>query len=421
MSSTASAPESHQRPNMRRDASWSAVIAGFVAVVISYAGPLLVVLEAARAANLPAAVTVSWVWAISVGSGLCCLVLSWAIRQPVMIAWSLPGAALMVAVLPGYVAQNRLGEVIGAYLVAGVLSALLGITGLFGRLIAATPRPITAAVLAGVLFPFAIKVGSAVLEAPVVAGGLLLAYLVGRRLMPRYAVFLAMAVGGLLAVVTGSTHAIHVPLALTTPVWITPQFSLDAILGLGIPLLIVTAAGQNAPGLIVMHTSGFGARDRLLLSSCGIASAVFAPFGSHALNLAAVTAAIGTSQESHPDHHRRYIAGVSCGVFYLIGGFLAAFIVALFAAIPHGMTTALAGVALLAPLQASLFDSMHTGQHHRSVIEAALITLAVTLSGIQPFGVVSAFWGLVAGVIAYAVLRPHGHRAETAGAEGTGG
>ena len=209
--------------------------------------------------------------------------------------------------------------------------------------------------------------------------------------------------------------------ALTTPVWITPTFSLDAILGLGIPLLIVTAAGQNAPGLIVMHTSGYDANDRLLLGSCGVASAIFAPFAGHALNLAAVTAAIATSRESHPDHERRYVAGMACGVFYLLRGFLATFIVSLFAAIPAGMITALAGVALLAPLQNSLFDAMHEGPHHRSVIEAALITLAVTLSGIQPFGVVSAFWGLLAGVLAYAVLRPRARRAGAADPEGTGG
>ncbi|OYO21905.1 benzoate transporter [Enemella dayhoffiae] len=402
MPSTATVP----RPNLIRDSSFSAIIAGFVAVAISYAGPLLVVLEAARAAGLPAEVTASWVWAVSVGSGLTCLVLSWLTRQPVMVAWSIPGAALLIAVLPGYVAQNRLGEVIGAYIFTGVLSAILGVTGLFGKLIAATPKPITAAVLAGVLFPFAIKVAQAVVQVPIVAGGLVLGYLVGRRLIPRYAVFVSMAVGGVLAAATGSTQAFNLHFALTTPVWITPSFSLDVLLGLGIPLLIVTAAGQNAPGLIVMHQSGYDANDRLLLGSCGVLSAVFAPFACHALNMAAVTAAIATSRESHPEHNRRYIAGMSCGVFYVIGGFLATFIVSLFSAIPAGMITALAGVALLAPLQNSLYDTMHEGAHHKSVIESALITLAVTLSGIQPFGIVAAFWGLLAGILAYAILRP---------------
>lgn len=390
------------RPHLRRDASLSAVLAGFVAVAISYAGPLLVVLEAARAGGLSPQLTASWVWAISVGSGLVCLVTSWWTKQPVMVAWSIPGAALLITSLGDY----RFSDAIGAYVVCGVVSVLLGATGLVGRLLQAVPRPITAAVLAGVLFPFALKVAAAVVGQPVVAGGLVLGYLVGRRWQPRYAVFLALATGGLLAVVTGQAKAMAVRLTLTTPTWTTPTWSWDAILGIALPLLIVTAVGQNAPGLIVMHNSGYDADDRLLLGASGVASVLAAPFGSHALNMAAVTAAIATSEESHPDHDRRYVAGMACGFFYVLGGFAADTIVSLFSAIPAGMLTALAGVALLSPLQASIYDTMHEGDHHRSVTEAALITFAVTASGVQALGIVSAFWGLLAGVVAYAVLRP---------------
>lgn len=386
---------------LRADASASALRAGFVAVAISYAGPLLVTLEAARAAGLPPNLTSSWVWAISVGSGVVSLALSWLTRQPVMVAWSIPGAALLVTLL----GTVSFAEAVGAYIACGLFSAVLGATGLLGRLIAAVPRPVTAAVLAGVLFPFAVKVATAVVGEPVVAGGLILGYLVGRRLNPRYAVFLAMAVGGVLAIVTGKTDVLAVRLELTIPTWTTPVFSVPAILGIAIPLFIVTAAGQNAPGLIVMHNSGYAANDRLLLGVSGLASAVFAPFGSHQLNMAAVTAAIATSPESHPDPARRYVAGMSCGVFYILGGFASTFIVSLFSAIPPGMITALAGVALLSPLQGALYDTMHEGPHQPAVIEAALLALAVTVSGVQPFGIVSAFWGLLAGVGAYAILR----------------
>jgi benzoate membrane transport protein len=394
------------RPNLRRDVSTSAIIAGFIAVAVSYAGPLLVTLEAARAGGLSPELTASWVWAISVGSGVMSLMFSWFTRQPIMVAWSIPGAALLVTSLGPYVEADRFSDVIGAFIVCGIASAVLGITGLVGKLIAATPKPITAAVLAGVLFPFAIKVAQAVVENWLVAGGLIIGYLIGRRWNPRYAVFVAMAVGGLLAVISGATNPLAVEVALTVPVWVTPTFSLEAILEIAVPLFIVTAAGQNAPGLIVMHNSGYQSNDKLLLGSAGVASAIFAPFGSHALNFAAVTAAIATSAESHPDKRRRYIAGMSCGVFYIVGGFLATFIVSLFSAIPPGMITALAGVALLSPLQNSLYDTMHEGKHHKSVIEAALITLAVTISGITAFGIVSAFWGLIAGIVSYAILRP---------------
>lgn len=387
--------------NLRRDTSASAVLAGFIAVAISYAGPLLVTLEAARMAKLSPELTASWVWAISVGSGVVCLIMSWLTRQPVMVAWSIPGAALLITQLTAY----PFADVVGAYIVCGLASALLGATGLVGKLLTMVPKPITAAVLAGVLFPFSIKVAAAVVGAPVVAGGLVLGYVVGRRWNPRYAVFVAMAIGGVLAVATGAAQPLAVRLSVTTPVWTTPTFSLDAILGVALPLFIVTAAGQNAPGLIVMHNSGYETNDRLLLGVSGLASVVFAPFAAHALNMAAVTAAIATSAESHPDRDRRYVAGMSCGVFYILGGFFATFIVSLFSAIPPGMITALAGVALLPPLQNSFYDTMHEGRHHPSVLEAALITLVVSVSGIQPFGIVAAFWGLLAGAVAYAILR----------------
>lgn len=400
MSDTATRPA--HKPSIRRDFSVSATIAGFVAVAISYAGPLLVTLEAARAANLSPELTATWVWSISVGSGLICLIMSWITKQPVMVAWSIPGAALLITQL----AVFPFSDVVGAYIVCGAVSIVLGVTGWFGKLIAAVPKPITAAILAGVLWPFAIKVATAVVDQPIIAGGLVLGYLIGRRINPRYAVFVAMAAGGILAMATGATEALAIRLAVTIPTWTTPTFSIEAILGVAVPLLIVTAAGQNAPGLIVMHNSGYRANDRLLLGACGVGSVVFAPFACHALNMAAVTAAIATSTESHPDKDRRYIAGMSCGIFYIIGGFLATFIVSLFAAIPAGMITALAGVALLSPLQASLYDTMHEGKHHKSVLEAALITVAVTVSGIAPFGIVAAFWGLLAGIISYAILRP---------------
>ena len=240
-------------------------------------------------------------WAISVGSGVVCLIFSWITRQPVMVAWSIPGAALLITQLGLY----PFSDVIGAYIVCGVVSAILGATGWLGKLLAAVPKPITAAVLAGVLFPFVIKVATAVVATPIVAGGLVLGYLVGRRWNPRYAVLVAVAVGGLLVVTTGATQALAIRMAVTVPTWTTPTFSLDAILGIAVPLFIVTAAGQNAPGLIVMHHSGYEANDRLLLGACGIASVLFAPFASHQLNMAAVTAAIATSGESHPDKNRR--------------------------------------------------------------------------------------------------------------------
>ncbi|GAA1749421.1 benzoate/H(+) symporter BenE family transporter [Kocuria aegyptia] len=392
-----------ERPGrgLRRDWSASAALAGFVAVVVSYSGPVLVVLEAARASGLSAELTSSWLWAVSVGSGITCALMSLWTRQPVMVAWSIPGAALLVTSL----GDHSFSDAVGAYVVTGVLGLLLGATGLIGRVLAAVPTPITAAVLAGVLFPFSIKVAAAVVENPWVVGALVLGYLLGRRFLPRYAVFAALGLAVLTALLRGRIEPVALDLSLTQPVLTAPTFSWEAIAGISIPLLIVTAAGQNAPGLAMMHTAGYAARDRLLFGASGVASIAFAPFGSHALNLAAVTAGIATSPESHPDIGRRYVAGVSCGAFYVLFGLFADIVVTAFSAVPPGMITALAGVALLGALQGSFSESMRPGRHQPAVIEAALITLVVTVSGIAPYGVVSPFWGMLAGIAAYAILR----------------
>lgn len=389
------------RPSLRRDWSLSATLAGFVAVVVSYAGPLLVVLEAARAAELSSAQTASWVWAISVGSGITCVLCSWWFRQPVMVAWSIPGAALLITSLGNY----TFSDAIGAYIVTAILGLLLGVTGLFGKILDAIPKPITAAVLAGVLLPFSIQVAPSVVENPAPAGALVVGYLLGKRFVPRYAVFVAMASGIAVAWISGAITSVSPDFGLTVPVLTMPTFSWAAIAGISIPLLIVTAAGQNAPGLAMMKTANFPPHDRGLLGASGVASVLFAPFGSNALNLAAVTAGIATSPEAHPEHRRRYIAGIACGAFYIVFGAFASTIVTLFSAIPPGMISALAGVALLGALQGSMFDSMHQGNYQPAVIEAALITLVVTVSGIQPFGIVSAFWGILVGVVSFGILR----------------
>jgi len=390
------------------DASLSAVVAGFVAVAVSYAGPLLVVLGAADRAGLSPGQTSSWVWAISVGSGIVCVGLSLFTRQPVVVAWSVPGAALLLAALGGY----SYPDAIGAYIVAGFLGLALGATGLFGRILAAVPRPIVAAVLAGVLLPFVLNVAGSVVASPLVAGGLVLAYLTGRRLVPRYAVLIALAAGLGLAAATGQASAPAVELALSGPLWTTPTFSPMAIMGISVPLLIVTMAGQNAPGLAMMATSGYRPNDRLLLGGAAAASIAFAPFGAHSINMAAITAGICAGREAHEDLRRRYVAGVACGLFFILCGSFSAAIVSLLAAVPDELVTAMAGVALAGALQGALSDALRPDSRQPAALEAALVTLVVTASGIAPWGIVAPFWGFLAGAAAYVLLRATGRHGE---------
>jgi benzoate membrane transport protein len=385
--------------------SLSAVTAGLIAVAISYAGPLLVVLKAADAMALSRAQTASWVWAISIASGLVCIVLSLVTRQPVVVAWSIPGAALLLTALGDY----SYSDAIGAYLVAGGISLVLGVTGVFGWLLRIIPRPIMSGVLAGVLLPFVLRIADAVVTAPLIAGGVVVAFLAGRRFLPRYAVMLALFIGVLLSVVSGHVTEVQLHYAVAGPLWTSPTFNLSAVTGIAIPLVVVTMAGQNGPGLAMMQSSGYVPNDRLLLGGSAVASLLFAPFGAHSINLAAITAGICAGPDAHPDHQRRFVAGVSAGVFFLIFGTISATIVAVFGSVPSELITALAGVALLAALLGSLADTVRVDAADHdvdpAVREAAVIALLVTASGIAPWGIVSPFWGFLVGTLIYAGLR----------------
>lgn len=394
------------RPGLFRDMSLSAVLAGFVAVVVSYSGPLVIVLAAAAAGHLDKEQTSSWVWAISIGSGLTCIGLSLRTRMPVITAWSTPGAALLVTSLGAYSYE----EAIGAFIVTGVVITLVGLTGVFGRLMRQVPTAVVAAMLAGILFSFGTGVFTSLKTAPWIAGTVLAGYLLGKRLLPRYAVLIALAVGVACSAATSRLDMRLDHLELARPVLTAPQFSVSSLIGIAVPMILATLASQNAPGMAVLTASGYQPRDRLLIGSTGLMSTALAPFGSHAINLAAITAAICTGPESHRDPKRRYVAGVACGAFYLLIGAFGTTLVVFFAGLPKELVAAIAGVALFGALAGGLTGAV-TEERDR---EAALITFLATASGMTLFGVGSAFWGLVFGVVAHLVLTRWRSRPATA-------
>ncbi|WP_411136417.1 benzoate/H(+) symporter BenE family transporter [Streptomyces sp. C10] len=392
----APAPAPGTRPGLFRDASLSAVLAGFVAVVVSYSGPLVIVLAAASAGHLNTAQTSSWVWAISIGSGLTCIALSLRTKMPVITAWSTPGAALLVTSLGAY----SYAEAIGAFIVTGLVITLVGLTGVFGWLMRQVPTAVVSAMLAGILFSFGTGVFTSLKTAPLIAGSVLVAYLLAKRWLPRYAVLVALA-AGVAASAVSSRLDIHLDrIELAKPVLTTPEFSLASLIGIAVPMILATLASQNAPGMAVLTASGYEPKDRLLIGSTGLVSTALAPFGSHAINLAAITAAICTGPESHRDPKRRYVAGVSCGAFYLLIGAFGSTLVVLFAGLPKELVAAVAGVALLGALAGGLTGAVKEEKDR----EAALITFLATASGVTLFGIGSAFWGLLFGVIAHFVL-----------------
>jgi benzoate membrane transport protein len=386
-----------------RDASLPAVLAGVVATLISFAGPLVIVFQAAS--GLPPPLLASWVWAIAIGSGVLGLGLSLFYRVPVVIAWSIPGSVLLVSLLP----TVDFAVAVGAYLVASAIMLAVGLSGAFDRIVAWLPPAITAAMLAGILFGFATKlfVGMAA-QLPLVLA-MFVAFFIGRRWFSRYAVVAVLLSGVAVALATGQVHGPLPALALTRPVWVSPQFDWQAIVGISIPLVVVALTGQFMPGIAVLRTSGYArpaAGPLLAWSAAG--SALLAPFGCHGLNPAAVTAAICTGAEAHPDPQRRYVAGAAGGIAYLVLGCFAGTVLALFATLPKELIATLAGLALFPSIATSLTAAVADASDR----DAALVTFIVCASGMSLFGLGAAFWSLLFGVATHLLLRTR--RARTA-------
>ncbi len=384
--------------------SLSHLSAGFIAVLVGYTSSAAIVFQAASAAGAGAAEITSWLWALGLGMGVTCIGLSLAYRTPVLTAWSTPGAALLVGALAGV----PMSEAVGAFLFSSALIAACGAFGLFDRLMHHVPRTLAAAMLGGVLLRFGLDLMTSLQADFALVATMFALYLAGRRLLPRYTVPLALAGGLLLAAAQGTIRFEAVELAFASPLFTTPSFSPATLIGVGLPLFIVTMASQNVPGMAVLRANGYRTPAAPLIGWTGATGVLLAPFGGFAFNLAAITAAICMSKDADPDPARRYLASVWAGVFYLITGVLGATVAGLFAAIPQALILAIAGLALLGTIGNSLAAALEH-EHER---EAALVTFLVTASGLSLGGIGSAFWGLVIGLVALHALRPRRAAAE---------
>ena len=381
-----------------KDLSLSAFTAGFVAVLVGFTSSVAIVFQAAQAFQATPEVLTSWMWALGLGMGLCTLVPSMWLRKPVMVAWSTPGAAVLATA--GLAGGFSMGEAVGAFMVCAGLIILCGITGWFERVMDKIPVAIASALLAGVLARFGLQAFAAAESALPLVLLMLGTYLLGRRLVPRYAVVATLVVGVVFVVAAGQLEGKPISLALAMPVLTMPQFSYSAIVSLAIPLFVVTMASQNMPGVAAIQAAGYGGKQGIpiskILTLTGIASLVLAPFGAFALNLSAITAAICMGREAHSDPTRRYTAAVSCGAIYVLLGVFGGTVAGLLTAFPRELIAAIAGLALLGTIGGGLAVAVRD-EHHR---EAALITFLVTLSGVVVAGIGSAFWGVVAGALA---------------------
>ncbi|MBS7350041.1 MAG: benzoate/H(+) symporter BenE family transporter [Comamonas sp.] len=381
-----------------RDFSVSAITAGFLAVLISYSGPLLIFFQAGQSAGASAPMMASWVWGISIGAAISGMVLSWWLRAPIVTAWSAPGTALLITLFPGITIE----QAVGAYLVTALILLIIGLSGSFDWLMRRLPKGIAFGMMAGILFQFGAGAFQSAAEMPLLTFGMIAAYLLWKRLFPRYFLVLVLFTGIGLSAASVGLNVGEIHFTPTWPTFIMPQWHLGAVLSLALPLVLVTLTGQFLPGMAILHGAGYPVAARPVIAATGIASLLVAVTGGITIALASITAALCTGKEAHDEPSKRYIAGLANGAFYLVGGFFSGAIIGLFAALPAAFVAVLAGLALLGAIAANLTGAVADPEQR----EAAVITFVATASGMSWLGLGAAFWGVVIGVVAHLILQP---------------
>jgi benzoate membrane transport protein len=372
------------------------IVAGLISVIVNYGGTFILVFQAAKVAGLSPELTASWVWSISIGVGVTGILLSWVSREPIITAWSTPAAAFLVVAL----ATTSYAEAVGAYLISAAAFVVLGLSGYFEKLIRLIPAGVASGLLAGILLQFGIGAFGGMSIDPMLAGMLIIAYVVLKRFTARYAVVGILVLGLAFLLTQGRVDLSGLELQFAAPVFTMPVFSLNSLLSVALPLFLITLTGQYMPGMLVLRNDGFKTSANPIVTITGLGSLLMAPFGSHAFNIAAITAAICTGKEAHEDPSKRWVAGIAAGLFYILVGVFGVTLAAVFMAFPATFITTLAGLALLGTIGGSLASAMADPKSR----EAALITFLAAAANIKLFGIGGAFWGLLIGLVAYAVL-----------------
>jgi benzoate membrane transport protein len=370
--------------------STQALAAGLLAAFVGFAGSFAVIIRGLTAVGATPAQAASGVMALSIAMGLCGILLSLRLRMPISVAWSTPGGALLATSGP---VVGGFGGAVGAFMVTAALIVMCGQWKSLGRLVSAIPRALANAMLAGVLLGLCLAPMRAVASVPGLALPVVLVWVVVAQFARRFAVPAAVVVAVVLIAMTSSLPPTSLGALLPVPVLVTPTFSLGGVIGIALPLFIVTMASQNIPGVAVLNVNGYRPEPGRLFTVTGLFGLLVAPFGGHAVNLAAITAALCAGPEAHPDPDRRYWAAVVAGVGYVVFGLLAGAATMLISAAPPVLIEAVAGLALLGALGAALIGAV--GEPYER--EAAIVTFLVTASGLSFFGISGAFWGLIAG------------------------
>jgi len=375
----------------------SAGAAGLVSVIVGFTSSVALIYQTVINLGGDTSLAASWLLALGLAMGVTSIGLSLFYRLPILIAWSTPGAALLMA----NTQQFTLNEAVAGFIISALLITISGITGWFEKLINKLPIELASAMLAGILINFGINVFSQVNNQPLLVGAMLATYLLAKRFTPRFFMLIVLLVSGICAWQLELFSIGDSVWQASEFVYIAPHFSLNAAIGIGVPLFIITMAAQNLPGIAVLKAHDYPVPVSSVLTVTGGVNIISAPFGGYAINLAAITAAICMTDEVSKDPKQRYWAAISGGMFYLVMAFCAGYLMLVFSSLPQPLIYALAGIALFG----TITQSVKRALSNDNVTEAAMLTLMVTASDISLWGIGSVLWGLMVGIITLVVQR----------------
>jgi benzoate membrane transport protein len=369
----------------------SHIAAGFSAVLVGYTASVVIVIQAATAAGAGAEVLESWLLTLGILMGISSIGFSWFYRRPIFTAWSTPGAAMLIAAA----GQYSLPVVTGSFIACGLLIVLTGLVQPLTKALERIPPQLGTAMLGAILLPFCVKAFEPLTTVPLFFLPMLIGFLLVKQFQPRYAMLALVLIAIVCALCVGSFSRESLIFSIAMPHWVSPTWSVSAIVNITLPLYLITMLSQNLPGITMIRSHGYSVPVKSVLVGTGLGNALLAPFGGFSANLAAISAAICLNESVDPDKNERYRAAVWGGIFYIIAGVFATSVVALFLSLPQSISQMLAGFALLGTLLMCLQSAFSEARSR----EPALFTFLITLSGISFLGISSTVLGLVAGLV----------------------
>ena len=371
----------------------AAMSAGLVAVIVGFSSSIALIYQLVINLGGDSHLVASWLLALGTSMGILSILFSYCYRIPILIAWSTPGAALLIANIQGF----DLNQAVGGFIVCALLLFIFPLLIPLDKLFKWLPTQLASAMLAGILLKFGFAVFTQMELQPILIISMFISYLLAKRLIPQWTLLIVILISAILAWYLQLIESKVIEWQWSEWQFIKPAFSWSVIVGISLPLFIVTTAAQNLPGIAMLQSFGYQAPIKRILSLTGLFNIIAAPFGGYALNLAAISASICMTEDVHKDANKRYWASIWAGIFYIILGLLAAYIIAWFALLPESLILALAGIALFGTITHSLQQSVNSKSKH--INEAAVITLLITASPIALWGLSSVVWGVIGGLL----------------------